>query len=176
MRGRYEEMGNHSMVAKFDEYNIKESEDAYRAYTSSGLRDKAMHSLGVGTTADMDNVITDLFFPSLRVSAYTPLERINIWRGKVASGKFAVHNESRLFNAFEAVPSIKVPVYFFAGEKDMTCCTSLQKEYYEMLDAPHKEFFLYEGCAHSPVYEDGEKTCEILDVILEEQGQVIGRA
>ena len=52
----------------------------------------------------------------------------------------------------------------------------LQKEYYEMLDAPHKEFFLYEGCAHSPVYEDGEKTCEILDGILETQRQVIGRA
>lgn len=166
MRNRYEEMGNSSMAAKFDEYKIKESEEAYRAYTNSALRDKAMHSLGVGTTAEMDNVITDIFFPSLRVSAYTPLERINIWRGKIASGDFAVHNESRLFNAFEAVPILKVPIYFFAGENDMTCCTSLQKEYFEMLDAPHKEFFLYEGCAHSPIYENGEKTCEILDAIL----------
>ncbi len=166
MRSRYEEAGNSSMVAGFDEYKIRESEEDYRRYTNSALRDKAMHSLGVGTTSDMDNVITDLFFPSLRVRAYTPLERINIWRGKAASGSFAVHNESGLFNAFEMVPDIEIPIYFFAGENDMTCCTSLQKEYYEMIEAPYKEFFLYEGCAHSPIYEDGEKTSGILERIL----------
>ncbi len=167
MRSKYEEAGDSSMVAKFDEYKIRESEEDYRKYTNSGLRDKAMHSLGVGTTSDMDDVITDLFLPSLRVTAYTPVERINIWRGKVASGSFAVHNESGLFNAFEMVPYIEIPIYFFAGENDMTCCTSLQKEYYEMIKAPHKEFFLYEGCAHSPIYEDGDKTCEILESIKE---------
>ena len=114
----------------------------------------------------MDNVITGLFFPSLRIKAYTPSERINIWRGKAASGKFAVHDQSRDFNAFEAVPAIEIPVYFFAGENDMTCCTSLQKEYYEMIEAPEKEFFLYKGCAHSPIYEDGEKTRKILEGLL----------
>ena len=166
MRSRYEELGDRSMVRRFDEYKIRESEEDYKRYTGSGLRDKAMHSLGVGTTSDMDNVITDLFFPSLRIKAYTPAERINIWRGKAASGKFAVHNDSRHFNAFQTVPDVEIPVYFFAGENDMTCCTSLQKEYYEMVDAPEKKFFFYEGSAHSPVYEDGEKTREILSALL----------
>ncbi len=166
MRNRYEELGDRSMVMQFDEYNIRGSEEDYKRYTGSNLRDKAMHSLGVGTASDMDNVITDLFFPSLRIKAYTPLERINIWKGKAASGKYAVHNESRLFNAFEAVPSIEIPVYFFAGENDMTCCTSLQKEYYEMIEAPEKKFFLYEGCAHSPIYEDAEKTRDIFDYLF----------
>ena len=166
MRNCYEESGNSKMVAQFDEYNIQESEEDYRRYTGSGLRDKAMHSLGVGTTSDMDNVITDLFFPSLRIKAYTPFERINIWRGKAASGKFTAHNESRMFNAFDAIPEIEIPIYFFAGENDMTCCTSLQQEYYEMIDAPRKEFFLYDGCAHSPIYEDGERTREVLALIL----------
>ena len=169
MRKCYDEQGDNSMVAQFDEYNIRESEEDYRRYCSSGLRDKAMHSLGVGTTSDMDNVITDLFLPSLRIKAYTPFERINIWRGKVASSKFAVHNESSLFDAFEAVPSVEIPVWFFAGENDMTCCTSLQKEYYETIKAPDKEFFLYEGCAHSPIYEDDEKTREILDDLLKKE-------
>ena len=166
MRNRYEELGDRSMVRQFDKYNIHESEEDYRRYTSSGLRDKAMHSLGVGTTSDMDNVITGLFFPSLRIKAYTPFERINLWRGKAASGKFAVHNESRLFNAFEAVPGIEIPIYFFAGENDMTCCTSLQKEYYETIKAPEKELYFYKGCAHSPIYEDGGKTREILDELM----------
>lgn len=151
------------MASKFDEYKIKDSEEDYRKYTNSSLRDEAMHSLGVGTTSDMDNVITDLFFPSLRIKAYTPGERINIWRGKIVSGKYAVSNESRLFNAFEEIQNIDIPIYFFAGENDMTCCTSLQKEYYEMVEAPEKKFFFYEGCAHSPIYEDGEKTRRIFN-------------
>lgn len=166
MRERYAELGDASMVAKFDELKISESEEDYEEYFRSGLRDKAMHYLGVGTTSDMNNVITGLFFPSLRITAYTPGERINIWRGKAASGKFAVHNDSQQFNAFEAVPSIEIPVYFFAGENDMTCCTSLQREYYETIEAPEKEFYLYEGCAHSPIYEDPVKTREILESIL----------
>jgi pimeloyl-ACP methyl ester carboxylesterase len=166
MRGCYEKQGNQSMVSKFDAYKIKESEEDYKAYCKSSLRDKAMHSLGVGTTADMDNVISDLFFPSLRMTAYTQGERINLWKGKGASGKFAVHNDSRNFNAFEAVKELEIPVYFFAGENDMTCCTSLQKEYYEALEAPEKQFYLYEGCAHSPIYEDAGRTREILGEIL----------
>ena len=103
MRGRYEELGDRSMVRRFGKYEIRESDEDYEKYTGSGLRDKAMHALGVGTTSDMDNVITDLFFPSLRVKAYTPGERIGSWRGKAAAGKFAVHRDSRLFNAFTAV-------------------------------------------------------------------------
>ncbi len=172
MRARYEEAGDTSMVAQFDEYKIRESEEDYIRYTKSGLRDKAMHSLGVGTTADMDNVLTGLFFPSLRVTAYTPLERINIWRGKAASGAFEVHNESSHFNAFEEVPEIEVPICFFAGENDMTCCTSLQREYFEAIEAPRKEFFLYEGCAHSPLYEDGEKTCGILEAVFKKKRMI----
>ena len=78
--------------------NILQIIQMRKCYEEQG--DSSMHSLGVGTTSDMDNVITDLFFPSLRIRAYTPFERINIWRGKAASGKFAVHDESRGFNAF----------------------------------------------------------------------------
>ncbi|SEF84970.1 hypothetical protein SAMN02910276_01212 [Butyrivibrio sp. Su6] len=48
----------------------------------------------------------------------------------------------------------------------MTCATSVQKEYYETIEAPEKEFFLYEGCAHSPIYEDGVRTREILKKML----------
>ena len=34
------------------------------------------------------------------------------------------------------------------------------------VEAPEKEFFLYERCAHSPIYEDGERTREILNELL----------
>jgi hypothetical protein len=51
-------------------------------------------------------------------------------------------------------------------DDDMTCATSVQKEYYETIQAPEKEFFLYKGCAHSPIYEDGVRTREILKKML----------
>lgn len=72
------------------------------------------------------------------------------------------------FDAFKEIKNIKIPIYFFAGEYDYTCCESLQRKYFEYVEAPEKEYYLYEDCAHSPVYEDSEKTSEILDEILEE--------
>ena len=168
MRAQYESRADMKMVRKFDEYKIKESSEEFQRYCSSSLRDTAMHELGVGTTREMDNVITDLFFPSLRVSAYTPMERINLWRGKAGSKEFPVNIETDSFNAFEDIKRIEVPIYFFAGEYDMTCCTRIQQEYYEVIDAPSKEFFLYKDCAHSPIYEDPDKTCEILEKIISE--------
>ena len=55
--------------------------DAYLA-----LRDEAMHSLGIGTTHDMNSVISGIFFPSLTFRGYTLLEKINMWRGKSQTG------------------------------------------------------------------------------------------
>ena len=167
MKEQYEQMGNKKMIAKFIECPIQESEDAYDSYFSSSLRDNAMHDLGVGTTRDMESVITGIFLPSLRCKAYTWWERINIWRGKAISRNFPVVQDSITFNAFEEVPSLQIPVYFFAGQYDYTCCYSLQKEYYEKVEAPRKEFYTFENSAHSPVYEESERAVQILSNITE---------
>lgn len=167
MKEQYERMGNEKMIAQFEECSIRESEDAYERYFSSSLRDKAMHDLGVGTTRDMKSVITGIFLPSLRCKAYTWKERINIWKGKVRSSKFPVVQDAIAFNAFDEVPSLQVPIYFFAGQYDYTCCYSLQKEYYEQVEAPRKEFYIFENSAHSPVYEESEKAIQILMDIIE---------
>lgn len=140
MYEQYKSQGNEKMVKQFEEYPITESEDAYKAYSMSGLRDTAMHDLGVGTTLAMRSVISGIFFPSLRCTVYTPMERINIWRGKSFAQTTPVAVDSRRFNAFEEIFEIDVPIYFFAGIYDYTVCYSLQKEYYEQIKAPLKEF------------------------------------
>lgn len=121
-------------VEKFEECPIRESEEMYNKYFSSSLRDTAMQELGVGTTRDMDSVITGIFFPGLRCKAYTWQERINIWRGKGSSTQFPVAKDSTHFNAFSEVPSLRVPIFFFAGKYDYTCSFGLQYEYYEQID------------------------------------------
>ena len=126
------------------------------------LRDLAMHELGVGTARDMDSVIKDIFFASLRCTAYTPIERINIWRGKAFVDSSRRSNDKKSFNAFEDVKEIEIPIYFLAGKYDYTCCYSLQKEYYEMIKAPMKGFYTFENSAHSPLFEEPQKGITIL--------------
>lgn len=167
MKAQYEQLGNNKMVKKFEGCPIRESDEMYAKYFSSSLRDTAMHELGVGTTRGMDSVITGIFFPSLRCKAYTWEERINIWRGKGMSTQFPVVKDSTHFNAFNEVSSLQIPVYFFAGEYDYTCSFDLQFKYYEQIDAPIKEFFVFNNSAHSPIFEESEKASELLEEILE---------
>ena len=72
-----------------------------KSYFTSGTRDKAMHTLGVGTTRSMKSVITGIFFPSLRMTDYSLKERMNIWRGKSFVNQAMQDNYT--FNAFETV-------------------------------------------------------------------------
>lgn len=166
MKEQYELLENEKMLKKFAKYPIRESEEIYEKYFTSSLRDTAMHDLGVGTTHDMNSVITGIFFPSLKCRAYTWQERINIWRGKAVSANFPVVADTLRFNAFDDITALQIPIYFFAGQYDYTCCYSLQKEFYEQMDAPVKKFYVFENVAHSPIYEDSEKAGECLQEIL----------
>lgn len=166
MKEQYELLGNEKMLKKFDEYPIHQSEEICKNYFSSALRDTAMHDLGIGTTHDMNSVITGIFFPSLKCTAYTWQERINIWRGKSVSNNFPVTTDALHFNAFTDIPVLQIPIYFFAGQHDYTCCYSLQKEYYENINAPTKQFYTFENAAHSPIYEEPEKAGELLQKII----------
>lgn len=102
----YENDGNKRMMGEFQKYDIRSSAQDYNDYFFSGLRDKAMHDLGVGTTRDMHSVMTGIFFPSLRFRAYTQVERINLWRGKAVSAEFSVTQDAITFNAPEDVPEL----------------------------------------------------------------------
>lgn len=166
MLEQYKMAGNERMVKRFEEFPIRESDEAYETYFTSMLRDTAMHELGVGTTRDMKSVITEIFFPTLKCTVYSPTERINIWGGKAYAQKLEIAKDAWNFNAFEEIKEIEIPIYFFAGKYDYTCCYSLQKEYYEQLQAPVKEFYTFENSAHSPLFEEPEKGMEILRRLL----------
>ncbi|MEM5769143.1 MAG: alpha/beta hydrolase, partial [Bacillota bacterium] len=162
MLEQYRSAENLKMVKKFESYPILTSDEAYGQYFTSSLRDNAMHELGVGTTHNMSSVISGIFFPSLRCTVYTPAERINIWRGKAFARATSVVAESAQFNAFNDVPALDIPIYFLAGIYDYTCNYSLQKEYYEQIQAPLKGFYTFENSAHSPLFEEPEKALSIL--------------
>ena len=122
----------------------------------------AMHALGGGTTAQMRSVISGIFFPTLRGTDYTQMERINIWRGKALLQNAPTAYDRMEFSAADAVPTLELPVYFFAGENDLTCCYAVQRDYFDRLSAPEKGFYTFQGCAHSPLFESPAQALRIL--------------
>jgi pimeloyl-ACP methyl ester carboxylesterase len=160
MLQQFKENGNTKMVQKLEAAPVTltgGTPDAYRA-----LRDPAMHSLGIGTTHDMDSVITGIFLPSLQSRDYTFIEKVSLWRGKSSSGISVLWDEMIATDLAQQVPKLDLPVYFFEGIYDYTCSYTEAKAYFEKLNAPVKGFYTFKQSAHSPLFEEPEKMQKIL--------------
>lgn len=126
------------------------------------LRDEYMHSAGIGTTRDMNSVITGIFLPSWQFREYTLGEKISLWRGKSFSRNFNLWDEMQVTDLTQQVMELEIPVYFLHGKYDYTCAYPLAKDYFEQLEAPVKGFYTFEESAHSPMFEEPEKVMQIL--------------
>lgn len=155
---KYRDEGNKKMVRKLEASPIKE----VIPYGYLKLRDQAMHRLGIGTTRDMNSVITGIFIPSLACREYTLKEKFNLWRGKSQSGVHPIWNEMVATDLIKQVNEVNIPVYFFHGIYDYTVSYTLAKKYLEELHAPLKGFYTFEHSAHSPLFEEPEKVRKII--------------
>lgn len=54
-------------------------------------------------------------------------------------------------------PDFQIPIYFFQGREDELTVTSLAKEYFDQIHAPHKEMVLLEGAGHFAVWSRTDK-------------------
>ncbi|HEX9063300.1 MAG TPA: alpha/beta hydrolase [Clostridia bacterium] len=64
---------------------------------------------------------------------------------------------------------VKVPVYFFSGRHDYDTPFALAQQYYNIINAPKKEFVWFENSAHFPFYEEPEKfDNELISKVLPE--------
>src|ERR1043165_8604284 len=159
MLGRFQDMGDHGMVRKLEAapVTIAGTPRAYRA-----VRDEAMHRLGIGPMHRMTSVMRGIFVQSHQTREYTFAEKVNLWRGKLASGVSALWDEAMATDVSEAVPALEPPVYFFHGRHDYTVSYSLAKAYFDELRASVKGFYTFECSAHSPMFEEPGKTVRIL--------------
>ncbi len=160
MLQQFKKSGNTKMVRKLEEAPVTMTGGTPDAYLA--LRDEAMHSLGIGTTHDMNSVITGIFIPSLQSRDYTLREKVNMWRGKSRSGVSPLWDDMLSTDLSKEVTELSIPVYFFEGIYDYTCSYTLAKEYFDQLKAPIKGFYTFEQSAHSPLFEEPEKMRHIL--------------
>ncbi len=57
---------------------------------------------------------------------------------------------------------LDVPVYFVKGRWDMNASNSLLEEYYELLNAPHKELIWFEDSAHTPSWDEPARFTNVM--------------
>ncbi|MEZ4622500.1 MAG: alpha/beta hydrolase [Caldilineaceae bacterium] len=72
---------------------------------------------------------------------------------------------------------LDVPVYFLLGRHDVNAPAALVEEYYELLDAPHKEIVWFEHSGHSPWVSESETFVEaMVDTVLAQTAAIeVGR-
>jgi pimeloyl-ACP methyl ester carboxylesterase len=156
----YQKNSNTDMIKKLEAAPPTLTVPLPAAYDS--LRDTYMHGAGIGTTHEMDSVVTGIFLPSWQFREYTLGEKINLWRGKIASRKSGLWDKMQATDMSQVVTELEIPVYFFHGAYDYTCAYPLAKEYFEKLNAPVKGFYTFENSAHSPIFEEPEKVLKVL--------------
>ena len=167
---QYQKQGNKTIAKQLKKYadlfdnnstSFKVNDKHTKKYFSL-LRDKTMHQLGIGTTHNMKSVITGILLPTLRMTEFTPRERINIWRGKIFIAGAPIDKNKFNFNSYEVADKLDLPFYVFAGKYDYTTNYSLQKKYFEHVSSDIKGFYTFENSAHSPLFEESKKAIEII--------------
>lgn len=159
---QYKKNGNTNMVERLESAPPTMTVPLPAAYDA--LRDEYMHGAGIGTTHDMESVITGIFLPSWHFREYTLGEKINLWRGKFfsRSQNFSLWDKMQTTDLTQQVTELEIPAYFFEGRYDYTCAYPLAKDYFDKLKAPMKGFYTFERSAHTPLFEEPEKMQRIL--------------
>jgi len=156
----FHRIGDQRMVRKLQAAPVTAESGTPAAYLA--VRDRAMHTLGIGTTHDMKSVFRGIFLASLRCREYTLSEKINMWRGKALSGVSFLWQTMLTTNLVDRVPALDVPVYFLHGVFDFTCSYAVAKTYFDSLSAPLKGFYTFDESAHSPIFEELSRVMQIL--------------
>lgn len=132
----------------------------------ASIRSELLEKYGVGTLREkssMSKLVSDVF----KFKGYTILEKINFGCGSKFHTK---HLFPYLFvdNLFTSSVSFGLPVYFLHGKYDQTVSHVLAQKYFEIVNAPHKEFISFENSAHSPNIDEAENFSFTMLKILEQ--------
>jgi pimeloyl-ACP methyl ester carboxylesterase len=67
---------------------------------------------------------------------------------------------------------LDVPVYFLIGRHDINAPTVLAEQYYELLDAPHKQIVWFEHSGHTPWVSESARFVQVMaDTVLAQTQQ-----
>ncbi len=93
---------------------------------------------------------------------YNLLDIIRYLKGVSLSQEILLDEESKN-NITTIVDRLEVPVYFVMGQFDYMTSVNAAREYFDVLEAPNKEFVIFEKSAHYPQFEEEELFAEWLN-------------
>lgn len=155
----YGKLGDAAMVRRLEAAPVSMEDGLSPAWLR--LRDQAMHRVGGGNTQESRSVITGIFLPVWRVRAYTIVDKINLWRGKLWSRPFFWEDMLR-DDLAARLTDFDLPVYFLVGRHDQTVNPAMSRSYFDKIRAPVKGFYVFGDSAHSPLFEEPQRATEIL--------------
>ncbi len=92
---------------------------------------------------------------------YNFFDKINFLRGHIFSEK-NLGLKFRKINFLKTANKLKVPVFFLLGKHDWQTPTVLAKKYYDILEAPKKELYIFDKSGHLPPFEEPDKFIKII--------------
>jgi pimeloyl-ACP methyl ester carboxylesterase len=116
------------------------------------------------------NIADDGFntFQDLSGSEYGLYDKLNWFRGALDTMN-VVYPQLWDVDFREQATKLEVPVYFLIGRHDVNAPPVLAEEYFELLDAPHKELIWFEHSGHNPwVTESAEFVNVVVNKVLSE--------
>jgi pimeloyl-ACP methyl ester carboxylesterase len=100
-------------------------------------------------------------FQDLAGSEYGLYDKLNWFRG-VLDTYGVVYPQLWDVDFRQQAGKLDVPVYFLIGRHDVNAPTQLTEEYYQLLDAPHKELIWFEHSGHNPWVHESARFVKVM--------------
>ncbi len=153
---RARELGEHDAMRELQEIGPPPYPSADSG--EMGVQRKWLFRFGGEVYEESNNFryLLDLLRLHLFAPEYSVADIINLVRGGNQSSRL-MWEDLLAVDLPEQVPQLEVPVYFFTGRHDYVTVYEKVQEYYETLNAAHKEIVWFDSSAHSPNFEEPEK-------------------
>jgi pimeloyl-ACP methyl ester carboxylesterase len=112
------------------------------------------HAYGEGTGHN-------LAFDSLAAQEYGLVDKV-YWALSLLNTFPHVYSQLNDVDFRTQAHTLDVPVYFIKGRWDINASNALTQEYFEMLDAPHKELIWFEDSAHTPSWDEPARFTDVM--------------
>ena len=94
--------------------------------------------------------------PLLTFSSYTLTQKFNYSSAESLSMQY-LEEPMLSFPLQQQVTSLDLPLFILQGKYDQQTVTSVTRDYFESITAPHKQMILFENSAHLVPYEERTK-------------------
>jgi pimeloyl-ACP methyl ester carboxylesterase len=100
-------------------------------------------------------------FRDLAAPEYGLYDKVN-WARGVLDTLGIVYPQLWDIDFRESAAKLDVPVYFLVGRHDVNAPGSLLEDYYNILEAPHKEIVWFEHSGHTPWVSEADRFVEVM--------------